>query len=177
MRQQKENQSVLAREIKIAPGWAWVLAAIAFIAAQWYFNIEIVRHPHAPPVWARALFGLLAGIGGVAYLLLIGYVNRDSKRRGMSPVLWTLVALLIPNGMGMLLYFVLRQPLQSACPQCGSAVQAEFQFCPRCSYRLSPSCPQCQHVVGVNDLYCPYCGRSLANQAAPASSPPAKLPG
>jgi len=177
MHLKKENQSVLAREIKIAPAWAWGLAAIAFVAAQWYFNIAMAHHPHAPAAWARPLFGLLAGIGGGAYLLLVGYVSRDSKRRGMSPVLWTLVVLLIPNGMGILLYFVLRQPLHSACPQCGSAVQAEFQFCPRCSYKLSPSCPRCQRVVDGNDVYCPYCGISLGKQPAPASSPPTQLPG
>ncbi|MBV9341873.1 MAG: zinc ribbon domain-containing protein, partial [Acidobacteria bacterium] len=121
---------------------------------------------------SRPLLGLLAGIGGGAYVLLLGYVNRDSKRRGMSPVLWTLVALLIPNGVGILLYFVLRQPLQSACPQCGNAVQVEYHFCPRCNYKLGPSCARCQRVVAVNDIYCPYCGNSLGNEGAPASSAP-----
>jgi RNA polymerase subunit RPABC4/transcription elongation factor Spt4 len=105
-------------------------------------------------------------------LLLIGYVNRDAKRRGMSPVLWTFVTILIPNGLGFILYFILRQPLHSACPQCSKSVQAGFNFCPRCNYKLSPSCPQCQRLVGVNDVYCPYCGTSLRNQAAPASGPP-----
>jgi RNA polymerase subunit RPABC4/transcription elongation factor Spt4 len=87
------------------------------------------------------------------------------------------VAILIPNGMGLILYFILRQSLRTACPQCGNAVQTGFNFCPRCNYKLSPSCPQCQRVVGVNDVYCPYCGTSLRNQAAPVSGPPTMLPG
>jgi len=128
---------------------------------QYVFNV-IVAHQHdAPPAWARPLLGLLVGIVLGSFLLFIGYINRDAKRRGMSPVLWTIVAVLIPNALGIILYFVLRQPLRSGCPQCGYAVQREFNFCPRCNHKLSPSCPQCQHVVGVTDVYCPYCGTVL----------------
>jgi RNA polymerase subunit RPABC4/transcription elongation factor Spt4 len=177
MQVKTESRTGLAGEIKIVPAWAWVLAGMVFVAAQVFFNVAMARHGSPPPAWARPILGLLAGIGGGAYLLLIGYVNRDSKRRGMSPVLWTLVAVLIPNALGILLYFVLRQPLQSACPQCGNAVQSGFNFCPRCSCKLSPSCPQCQRLVGANDVYCPYCGTSLPNPAAAESTMPAKLPG
>jgi len=176
MQVKNETQTGLSAEIKIVPWWAWTLAAVAFVAAQWFFNIAVARHSNAPPIWARPLLGLLLGIGAGCYLLFIGYINRDAKRRGMSPILWTLVAILIPNGLGILLYFVLRQPRSSACPQCGNAVQTGFNFCPRCNYKLSPSCPQCQHVVGVNDVYCPYCGTSLRNQATPPSGLPAGPP-
>ena len=121
--------------------------------------------------------GLGAGLAGVCYLLLIGYINRDAKRRGMSPTLWTIMAIIIPNALGIILYFLLRQPRSSVCPQCGHAVQTGFNFCPRCNYKLSPSCPQCQRVVGVGDIYCPYCGTSLHHQAAAAPSPSTNLPG
>jgi len=172
-----ETQTGLTSEIKIVPAWAWALAGIAFVAAQVFFNVAVARHTNAPPAWARPLLGLLAGIAGGCYLLFIGYINRDAKRRGMSPVLWTIVAVIIPNALGIILYFILRQPLRSACPQCGNAVQTGFNFCPRCSYKLSPTCPQCQRMIGLNDVYCPYCGTSLRNQTAPVSTPPTKLPG
>jgi hypothetical protein len=171
MQLRNETQTGLAAEIKVIPLWAWALAGIAFVAAQVFFNVVVARHSGGPPAWARPLLGLLAGIAGGCYLLFIGYINRDAKRRGMSPVLWTIVAVCIPNALGIILYFLLRQPLRSACPQCGNAVQAGFNFCPRCSYKLSPSCPQCQHVVGATDIYCPYCAASLRNQAAPVSNP------
>jgi RNA polymerase subunit RPABC4/transcription elongation factor Spt4 len=177
MQIRNETQTGLTAEIRIVPAWAWTLAVIVFVAAQIFFNIVVARHPHAPPAWGRALMGLGAGIGGGCYLLLIGYINRDAKRRGMSPTLWTIMSIIIPNALGIILYFLLRQPLGNACPQCGHAVQTGFNFCPRCSYKLSPSCAQCQRVVGLNDVYCPYCGIPLRNQAAPASGLPSRLPG
>jgi Double zinc ribbon len=170
MEPKNENQSTLGREIKIVPQWAWALAGLGFVAAQIFFNVVVVHHANHPSAWARALLGLLAGIGAGCFLLFIGYINRDAKRRGMSPTLWTIVALIIPNALGIILYFVLRQPLRGPCPQCGNPVQPGFSFCPRCSYKLNPSCPQCQHAVGADDLYCPYCGTSLPNPAASASS-------
>jgi RNA polymerase subunit RPABC4/transcription elongation factor Spt4 len=165
------TQTGLTAEIKIVPRWAWILAVVGFFIAQFFFDVVVARHPHAPPAWARPLLGLLLGLVLGCFLLFIGYINRDAKRRGMSSVLWTIVALFIPNGLGFILYFILRQPLRTACPQCGNAIQTGFNFCPRCSYKLSPNCPQCQRLVGVNDFYCPYCGTPLRNQAAPASSP------
>ena len=58
--------------------------------------------------------GLLVGAVVACYLLLIGYITRDARRRGMSPVLWTFVAILVPNALGIILYFILRH----ADPQC-----------------------------------------------------------
>lgn len=167
MQAKNEARTGLTAELKIVPTWAWALAGIVFVAAQILFNDAALWHSGAPPAWCRALLGLLAGTGGGCLLLLIGYINRDAKRRGMSPTLWTIVVIIIPNALGFILYFILRQPLRGACPQCGTAVHTGFNFCPRCSCKLSPSCPQCQRLVGVNDVYCPYCGTSVHNQTAP----------
>ncbi len=166
----EETQTGFSAEIKIIPTWAWVLAGIVFVAAQLFFNIAAAREPHPIPAWARPLLGLLAAIVGGCYLLLIGYINRDAKRRGMSPTLWTILAIIIPNALGIILFFLLRLPLPRLCPQCTRAVQAGFSFCPHCSYKLGLSCPQCKRAVTVNDLYCPYCGAALQNPAPPISS-------
>jgi len=161
-----------AAEIKIIPSWAWVLAAVGFISMQFVFNVTLAHQADAPPAWARTLLGIVVGIVLGSFLLFIGYINRDAKRRGMSPVLWTVVAILIPNALGIILYFVLRQPLRSACPQCGYAIQSGFNFCPQCNCKLSPNCPQCQRAVGVSDVYCPYCGTGLRTPTAPIAAAP-----
>jgi hypothetical protein len=156
-----ETRSQARTEISVIPAWGWVVAGIAFVAAQVLFDIFIAREKDAPPMWGRILLGLLVGVVVGCWILFLGYINRDSRRRGMSPTLWTVVAIVIPNALGIILYFVLRQPLLSSCPQCGHAVQAGFSFCPHCSCKLSPTCPSCQRAVGASDLYCPYCGASL----------------
>lgn len=170
-----DTQTRFAAELKVVPTWAWVLAITAFVAAQVVFDILMRGHVNAPPAWGRALIGVAAGLGAGCWLLFIGYINRDAKRRSMSPTLWTIVAIIIPNALGIILYFILRQPLRICCPQCGSPVDTGFNFCPRCSHKLSLSCPQCQRAVGVGDVYCPYCGTALRGEAAPRVEE--KLPG
>jgi len=164
-----EKHTRLGDEIKIVPDWAWVLAGLTFVGMQFLMHVIVPRDPNPPPVWGRVLLGLVAGAGLGCYLLLIGYVNRDAARRGMSPVLWTAVAILIPTaGLGIVLYLILRQPILGSCPSCASPVLSGFNFCPRCNHRLSPNCPQCQHMVRADDIYCANCGATLTRQEIPA---------
>jgi RNA polymerase subunit RPABC4/transcription elongation factor Spt4 len=164
MQAKNEAQTGLTAEIRIVPAWAWTLAAVALIGGPVCFNLMLIG-ADAPAVWVRALLSIGVGVVLGCYFLLIGYVSCDARRRGMSPLLWTIVAVIITNGLGIILYFILRQPLQRTCPQCGNTVQIGFNFCPNCSSQLSPSCTKCHRVVGPTDIYCPYCGTSLNLEA------------
>jgi len=79
-----------------------------------------------------ALGGLAMGLFMAAWLLCVGYVYEDAKRRGMRPVLWTLIAALFPHLFGFLLYFALRQPMTPRCPKCGQPVTLDQRFCSWC---------------------------------------------
>jgi Na+/proline symporter len=81
--------------------------------------------------------GLLVGVVIAIWILGLGYVNADARRRGMPPILWTLIAAFIPNLLGFLLYFALRRPIASPCPHCGQAMTAEQRFCSWCGYQGS----------------------------------------
>lgn len=76
--------------------------------------------------------GLLIGAFFVVWLLCLGYVYADARRRAMPAVLWVLIAIFIPNLLGFLLYFALRRPLGSPCPSCGQSISAEQRFCAWC---------------------------------------------
>jgi hypothetical protein len=78
------------------------------------------------------LVGAAIGTLIMAWVVSLGYVYGDAQRRGMPRVLWTLIAAFIPNLLGFLLYFALRQPIVSPCTNCGQAVTAKQQFCPGC---------------------------------------------
>jgi predicted amidophosphoribosyltransferase len=113
-------------------------------------------------------------LGG--YIVLIGYVNRDAGRRGMSRVLWTLLAVLVPNALGIVLYFILRKPRTSNCSQCDAEVDPGFSFCPRCRNRLQPVCPHCRRSVVPGDKFCPYCGGALDSASTSPYAPPTIQP-
>ena len=80
--------------------------------------------------------GLLAGCLIALWVLCLGYVYGDARRRAMPPALWVLVAVLVPNLLGFLLYFVLRRPISAPCPQCGRPVAMDQRFCSWCGYEM-----------------------------------------
>ena len=158
----------IGKEIKLIPTWAWILAPAVFLCMQWVFHVLIAADKNPPPLAFRVVFGTIAGVALAFYVLLIGYVNRDSGRRGMNRTLWTLLVLFIPNGIGFIIYFLIRQPLLLGCPQCGTRVEPGFNFCPKCHFNLTPTCPHCNRPVRPGDAFCPYCGQELK---APAQTP------
>jgi hypothetical protein len=50
----------------------------------------------------------------------------------MPAMPWTFVVILVPNLLGFLLYFILRKPIASPCPQCGQAITPQQRFCSCC---------------------------------------------
>jgi hypothetical protein len=174
-----DKHTRFADEISIVPGWAWGLAAAGFAVMQYVMYVVVAQEPDAPPAWGRVLLGLLTGVIVGCYFLLLGYVNQDAGRRGMSRGLWTTVSVLFPihHGLGFVLYFILRQPILGGCPNCACPVSSGFNFCPKCNCRLSPSCPQCQHMVRADDTFCANCGATLGRQDSSISRVPSGIQG
>jgi hypothetical protein len=78
------------------------------------------------------LAGLALGILISTWVVCLGFVYADAQRRSMPAVLWTLVAALVPNLLGFLLYFVMRQPPSVPCSHCGQMIKAGQRFCSWC---------------------------------------------
>jgi RsiW-degrading membrane proteinase PrsW (M82 family) len=83
---------------------------------------------------AALVLGLLVAI----WLLCLGFVYADARRREMRPVLWVLVAALFPHLLGFLLYFVMRHPIAAACTHCGMTVPDQQRFCSWCGTAQFP---------------------------------------
>jgi double zinc ribbon protein len=150
------------KEFGLIPAWAIVLACLAFVGMQVLLHVVVARQPDAPPPIARVFLGLLAGVVLGAAVLLIGYVNVDAGRRGMSRTLWTFIVVLVPNALGFLLYFLLRKPPQVMCPKCAAQLPGDSTFCSKCGNQLRPTCPSCGAAMQAGDVYCARCGKTLA---------------
>jgi Double zinc ribbon len=149
-------------ELKIIPGVAIGLAVTAFIGLQVLIHALMMHDHNPPPMVVRIFIGLMAGTVLAVVLLLFGYVYRDAKRRGMNPVLWVLICIFVPNGLGFIVYFLMRSEIVGKCPNCGAPVKNGFNFCPKCHFALAPVCPQCRRAIGSSDVYCPYCGTDIS---------------
>jgi uncharacterized membrane protein len=118
------------------------------------------------PLFLLSLLGV-AFVG--AYVLLVGYVCGDARRRGMNHVLWTLLAIFIPNAIGIILYFILRDPVAVPCPSCGAPARKGHAFCASCGAAVRVSCPQCRQPVEPGWRNCARCGASLVPRTAAAA--------
>jgi RNA polymerase subunit RPABC4/transcription elongation factor Spt4 len=157
-------------EIRILAPWAYYLfTAVSLTTAVLFVIVEGMDH-NASRLPVRCLLGALVGTVFGCFAVLIGYVNQDAGRRSMSRLLWTLIAIFVPNGLGIVLYFVLRKPRVAHCSQCDAEVDPGFSFCPRCRNRLQPACPHCQRSVDPGNKFCPYCGGDLESNAGASSS-------
>ena len=169
-------------EFKLVPrALIWIVVVLYLIAVGIAVTVNLNPALHDgdmfppelrdhPVVQSFALAGIVtaASFFLAVFIFLVGYVNRDAKRRGMNSGLWTfLVIILWPAyfAIGFIIYFLMRQPLPYSCPQCATSVGARYNFCPNCKCNLHPSCPQCKQEVVESDKYCPYCAQDL--RAAP----------
>jgi hypothetical protein len=71
-----------------------------------------------------------------AYIMLLGYVYGDARRRGMPAGLWVLLVLLIPNLIGFVVYFILRRSIFAPCQNCGRGAEVGQIYCSQCGHKL-----------------------------------------
>jgi len=152
----------IREEIKLIPWWAYTLAVVGFGGMVSVFVFVAFKHePHPPPLPFQVFIAFMPSSIVAFVALLVGYVNRDAKRRGMNVALWTVLVVFVPNAIGFILYFLLRHPLTTACPQCATSVNPSFNYCPKCKYNLRPTCSECKRPITPGDKFCGYCAREL----------------
>jgi zinc-ribbon domain/Phospholipase_D-nuclease N-terminal len=120
--------------------WAWILAVLPLLIG---LVVGYVTSDRGTAVWTIIMFGsagLVFGIFLATWLLCLGFVFADARRRGMPAVLWVLVATFFPHLLGFLLYFVMRQPIAVICSHCGMTVSNHQRFCSWCgTEQLQPN--------------------------------------
>ena len=168
--------SRLKEEMKVIPRGAWVVATVASVTIFAIVCCVMVLSSlddHRVDPGIILVIGVV-GLGMVflfTYVLLLGYIYGDARRRAMRPVLWLLLAIFAPSAIGIILYFILRQPIPHGCPKCGAITPIGSAFCPACGEQLMQSCPACRSAVEPGWSHCPRCGASLAVKAEAGGAP------
>jgi hypothetical protein len=165
--------SSFREELRVIPRGAWVTAALVYAGAAVGIACAI-RYGGDPqmselPLPLKVLFAGGLPVLLFAYVALIGYVCGDAKRRGMRHVLWTLLAIFVPYAIGIIVYFILRDPLPRACPVDGRMIPAKFTFCPHCGAALKATCPNCGKAVEPAWSNCGFCGARLPSASSSAA--------
>jgi predicted amidophosphoribosyltransferase len=152
--------SWLRRELGVASQTGIAISALlALVAvAAWSFAAQ------GFPVVFRVAFAVLLALLVFVYGCLVAYVYGDARRRGMRHVLWAVVAAVVPNALGLIAYFLLREPMLQPCAACGTPARRGLAFCPRCGASLAQTCAACRRALEPGWSHCGHCG-------APVSSP------
>jgi cytochrome bd-type quinol oxidase subunit 2 len=155
--------------LKMIPLWS-ILLSIAVFIGWLFFMSRGPQHHHQSTLQqiTHFAFVFMGGTALASYVLMVGYVSRDVKRRNMSAPLWMLIVVVMPGGIGAVVYFLLRQPVLIRCPNCTTELTAGVHFCPQCRFQVAPVCGQCFRGVQITDAYCPQCGHDVAEDPAPA---------
>ncbi len=156
--------SSFEERISSVPWPAWIVGLLLSALVVAPLALGPMRFDPEMREWpAAARIGLLAlpPIFIIPYSGLVGFIYADAKRRRMRHVLWAWLAL-VPYFIGVILYFILRDPLPTPCPHCGTAVPQAFAFCQGCGASVHATCPQCGKPVQREWLNCPHCGTRIA---------------
>jgi hypothetical protein len=160
--------------VPTAARWLAVLVSLAYAAlmgAVFLLPAWAAGDRHAVftlvPIFLLALLGV---VPIALWVLLVGYVYGDARRRAMNGLLWTLLAIFIPSGIGIILYFILRDPIAVPCPSCGTPARKGHAYCASCGGAVRRACAQCHQPVEASWRNCPSCGASLTAAVQPTAS-------
>ena len=169
--QTTKKQFSFKEELKLVHPMGWVLGAIVLFLWEFFLVPPVITKILAKAgaiFWFPAAILIISGVIMGALVPLVFYVNADAKRRQMNRLLWTLLVIFVPNAIGFIVYFFMRKPIASSCPQCSATVQADFTFCPECGETLASNCPSCRRAIEDGWAACAYCGEKLESGRAAA---------
>jgi hypothetical protein len=150
---------------RLLTAYLGTLAVVSVIA--WSVIAALGPPGDLGPVAAAVILPIAAAVALFFIYLMIGigvFVYQDSKNRGMEPVLWVIVAVLVPYFIGLIAYLLIRHPVQVTCPSCGHRASSDASFCPRCGKELKFLCTQCRQPMVSGSKFCPSCGTQIANE-------------
>jgi hypothetical protein len=152
------------QKLKMVPTPAWmvgILFTLIIVPLLVIFPFRSDPEMRLWPMAGKIAMAILPCILMITYSALVGFVYADAKRRRMRHVLWAWLAL-VPYFIGVILYFILRDPLPTPCPHCRTEVPQSFSYCPGCGASIHPVCSRCSKALQYEWTNCPHCGLRIA---------------
>jgi hypothetical protein len=153
-----EKTTVLEDLRMVHPACYVVIGIWLLVWVTMFVPAILDKNPNAPFI---PIVLVLPGLLFCLYILMVFWVNADSRRRRMNAVQWTLLGAFIPYGIGFIIYMLSRKPMPQPCPACGESTVPSHAFCTSCGEKLSPHCPYCKEPVETKWRACAHCGKML----------------
>ena len=128
--------------------WAVAIVAVAVLIGLARSYYALAKGAVLQSMFVPAAAALAIGMVIAIWLLCLGFVFADARRRGMRAAGWMLVAMLMPNLLGFLLYFVMRRPLAAPCVSCNREIPVDQPFCSWCGTSRAPLSSDAEPVGG-----------------------------
>jgi hypothetical protein len=160
--------STFGERLKTVPATAWVTGILLSVLMVLPIILVPMRADPEMREWPAIQKVALLSIVPIFLMVcagLVGFIYADARRRRMRHVLWAWLAV-VPYFIGVILYFILRDPLPTPCPTCRTEVPRAFAFCPGCGASIHPVCTQCGKALQREWLNCPHCGLRITPQNA-----------
>lgn len=109
--------------------------------------------------------GIMLGVA-----IAIGYiVYKDAKALGLNAWLWAIMAVVIPNFIGVIIYLVVRSTTAKkvTCSVCGAQIKEDYNVCPECGSNFTLFCKSCKRPIESGLKICPYCGEAVEEGELP----------
>ncbi len=149
--------------------WWLYVACVAIswaIMATRYAQGGLITSPSDRAVVPVVLLFIMTAAGTALLFMIVAigrYVYVDSRARGMEPLLWTSIAMLVPFFIGLAAYHEARRLHHRVCPSCKKESGANSLFCESCGYCWGKECPSCHEVAGSAARFCPQCGTGISD--------------
>ncbi len=110
------------------------------------------------------IFAFIIGV----YTVLGIVIYKDAKAYEMPAAMWTAVALLVPNMIGVIIYLVVRSSKEKNvyCSNCNTKVEKDYNICPKCKGVFEEVCQVCNKAIKEEQMICPYCGSEALKEVS-----------
>ena len=104
----------------------------SLITLLWQAPALAARRDDAAALAGCGIIMIIAIVGLIINILLLVWVSRDAKARGMGSIGW-MVLVFLTGFIGLIIYLLARTKGEKiACPRCGNQRLAAMHVCPHC---------------------------------------------